>query len=364
MKRGKKIASITLVVFMIITVFIFLLLFREIFGTPEPFTISEGILKEISFQKSAPQHYYIDFSKMKYLDVNSHSMVSFDSEGIPKYYINSKGHYLPVYICQYALGAFEHYLNTGDKKARAIFLQCASWLKDNLRQHNGFFYWEYNYENEFYESEYPGALDKVPWFSAMAQGEGVSVLIRAYLETGQDNYLLAAEKAVEPLFHDLLDGGVSVVKNDSYFFPQEIRTNPPSDVLNGAIFAYFGVYDYYRITHKPREKKFCDLFTKTVMSIINEYDAGYWSFYARNPKSLVPPSYHTLHIAQLKILYLITGEKKFLEYSKRFEQYQKSWFCRTKYVFANHWRQAKELSWGDIKKVPRFIKKMIFLGEN
>jgi hypothetical protein len=352
--------GIVLVVFMTITIFIFLLLFREIFSTPKPFTISEGALKELGSQKkSAPQHYYIDFSKMKYLDINQHSTVSFDREGIPKYYISSKEHYHPVYICQYALGAFEHYLKTGDKKARAIFLQCASWLKDNLRQHKGFFYWEYNYEMK----EYSGALDKIPWFSAMAQGEGVSVLVRAFLETKQKDYLLAAEKAIEPIFHDLRDGGVSVIKNDDYFFPQEFPTNPPCYVLNGAIFAYFGVYDYYRITHKPREKKFCDLFTKTLMSIINEYDTGYWSLTVLNPKSLATKYvYHPLHIALLKILHLITGEKKFLEYSKRFEQYQKSWVCRTKYVFANHWRQAKEFHWGAIKKIPRFIKN-IFLGK-
>jgi heparosan-N-sulfate-glucuronate 5-epimerase len=350
--------SIALVVFMAIAVFIFLLLFREIFSTPEPFTISEGILKELSFQKPYLLHYYIDFSKKKYLDIGSHSMVAFDSEGIPKYYVKSKGYYHPVYICQYALGAYEYYLKTGDKKARAIFLKCASWLKDNLRQHSEFFYWEYNCENE-----YPDTLDKIPWFSAMAQGEGVSVLIRAFLETKEENYLLAAKKAIEPLFHDLLDGGVSVIKNDSYIFPQEIRTKPPYDILNGAIFAYFGVYDYYRITNEPREKKFCDLFTKTVMSIINEYDAGYWSFYCRYPtKSLATPRYNTLHVAQLKISHLITGEKKFLEYSKRFEQYQKSWVCRAKYVCANHWGQVKGLSWGDIKKAPHFIK-MTFSGE-
>jgi hypothetical protein len=196
---------------MIITVFILLLLLREIFSSPEPFTISEGILKDLSFQKSDPQHYYIDFSKA-YLGAGAgsySSMVSFDNEGIPKRHIYSKEYYHPVSICLYALGAFEHYLKTGDKKARAAFLQCASWLKDNLKQHDGFFYWEYNYE-----PEYPGALDKIPWFSAMAQGEGVSVLIRAYLETKQDNYLLAAEKAIESLFHDFPDGGISVIKNE------------------------------------------------------------------------------------------------------------------------------------------------------
>jgi hypothetical protein len=229
-------------------------------------------------------------------------------------------------------------------------------LRDNLAKRNGFFYWEYTFE-----IEYPGGLHKNPWFSAMAQGQGVSVLLRAFCETRQQEYLSAAQKAIEPIFHDLSEGGISVVKQDDYIFPQEYPTSPASDILNGAIVAYIGVYEYYRVTEELRVKQFCDKIIKTFLSVIDEYDIGYWSLYSRWPKKyLAPPRYNSLHIAQLRALYLITGEEKFLEYSRKFESHQSNWTNRARYVFLTHWRQIKEFRLKDIRKIPAFTKKILF----
>ncbi|MDD5063955.1 MAG: D-glucuronyl C5-epimerase family protein [Phycisphaerae bacterium] len=337
----------------ILATFVFLILFTALvlcieikrIPIPKPWALNE----EFHLQNSSLGRYFIDLSERKYLI----GTIPLDRNGVPLH----RGCYHPVYISQYALGAFDYYLNTGNKEAKQAFLTCAAWLRDNLVKRNGFFYWEYTFE-----IDYPGGLYKNPWYSAMAQGEGVSVLLRAFCETRQREYLSAAKKAIEPIFHDLSEGGISVVKQDGYVFPQEYPTTPiSSDILNGAIFAYIGVYEYHKVTKEPKTKQFCDRIAKTFLSVVDEYDAGYWSLYSRWPrKHLASPSYNSLHIAQLRALYLITGEEKFLEYSKKFESYQSNWTDKAKYVFLTNWRQTKEFGLKDVRKIPTFLKKILF----
>jgi len=332
--------------FLSIIAFVFLALYKEITYQPYPTEISQGI----NLEDANLGQYYIDFTEAKYLGKKVYS----DQNGVPLYQINEKNHYHPVYISQYALGAYEYYLKTGDKIAKDNFLSCADWLRDNLKKYGDFFYWEYTFEN----TSFPGGLNKVPWFSAMAQGEGSSVLLRAFCETNNEEYLKSARKAIEPIFHDLSEGGISVVKKDKFIFPQEYPTNPPSDILNGAISSYFGVYDYYRVTRDPEIKRFCEIIASSFLGVIDQYDGGYWSFYCRWPKYLATQHYNNVHVTQLRLLYLITGEEKFLKYSQKFKAYQSSWINRSRYVFANHFRQAKEFSWSDIKKIPQFSERI------
>jgi len=348
-KRRRALKRIILASFLFVILITSLTLYKEIKYIPSPIELNQ----EIHLQKPFLDHYYIDLSKRKYLGREIH----LDTDGVPLYQINGNGYYHPVYISQYALGAFEYYLNTGNKEAKKAFLTCAAWLRDNLRRHNDFFYWEYGFQIEF-----PGGLYKIPWFSAMAQGQGASVLLRAFCETRQEEYLSAAEKAIEPIFHTLSDGGISVVECNDYIFPQEYPTNPPSDILNGAITAYIGVYEYYKVTGDLRVKQFCDKIIRTFLAVIDQYDTGHWSLYSRRPKYLATRYYNSVHVAQLKALYLITEEEKFLKYSRKFESYQNNWVNRTRYIFATHRRQIKEFRFNDLRKIPVFIKRVLFEG--
>ena len=133
----KKIKQLSFLVLPFIIIFCFC---KEIsYNPPEPYTIAPGFIKEVNSQKSPLGHYYIDFSQRKYLSKRVNKEATFDRQGVPLF----RKYYHPVYICQYTLGAFEYYLNTADKNALEDFLACATWLKNNLKEHNGFFYWEY-----------------------------------------------------------------------------------------------------------------------------------------------------------------------------------------------------------------------------
>ncbi len=50
-----------------------------------------------------------------------------------------------------------------------------------------------------------------PWISAMAQGEGASLLVRVFQETGDERYAEAAQSALLPLDVDAVDGGARAV---------------------------------------------------------------------------------------------------------------------------------------------------------
>lgn len=340
--------DIALIAFVSMFCFISFILYKEISYIPPPYEVNQ----KINLYAPVLGYYYIDFS-FKYL-VESKGYI-FDRNGIPLYQEDGKYYYFPVLISQLALGAYDYYLNTKDINAKNIFLKCADWLYNTLRKHGNFFYWE----NES-GLDYPGALHKSQWFSAMAQGEGASVLLRAFSETKKEEYLQAAKKAITPIFYELSEGGISIVKGNNYIFPQEFPTNPPSDVLNGAIFAYFGVYDYYRVTGDPDVRQFHEIIVGTLLSVVDQYDTGYWSLYSRWPRWVNgSPHYNSEHATQLWVLYLITGNKKFLKYSDKFEGYRTNWMSRTRYVFANHLRQIKYFSVGDIKKIPEFLKRVI-----
>lgn len=336
----------TLTVFVFTICFISLVFYKEVQYVPKKVEVP----KKDHLFGSFLGHYYFDHTGRYLLEGSN-----FDKNDILLNEMNGEYYYNSVTISQFALGAYDYYLDTKDTKAKKAFLKHADWLKDNLKKHGIFFYWEYNHEIDF-----PGDTGGFPWFSGMAQGKGASVLLRAYIETKDEKYLQAAEKAVKPIFYDMSEGGVSVVKGKDFIFPQEYCANPPAYILNGSIASYFGIYDYYRVTGDPEVKNICDIIVNTFSSVIEQFDTGYWSLYCLQPRYWAKFHYNYVHIKQLKILYLITGDSKFLLYSKKFDDYQYNWTGRALRVFANHIREIKEFRFGDIKKIPAYIKRKLF----
>ena len=81
-----------------------------------------------------------------------------------------------------------------------------------------------------------------PWLSAMAQGQCSSLLVRLSLETGCRGASGVREAGPRPLHLPSARGGVAATLAGGPFL-EEYPTNPPSFVLNGAIFAAWGVRD-------------------------------------------------------------------------------------------------------------------------
>ena len=245
----------------------------------------------------------------------------FDPAGIPLLdYLGAIGkQYNPIAISQYALGHFNAYFNSGDTARRRKFLLVADWLVNNLEQNQrGLFVWMHHFD-----FEYRTTL-RAPWYSGLAQGQGLSVLVRAWRETQDARYLEAAHQAFAPMLVDVSMGGVHFTDSGGNRWIEEYIVDPPTHILNGFIWALWGVYDFWLATGDAEAGKLFRDCTGTLLNKLATYDTGYWSLYEQSGtrfKMLASPFYHRLHIAQLRIMHLLTGEALFQQTADRWEAY-------------------------------------------
>lgn len=239
--------------------------------------------------------------------------ISLESDDLPISTTEKKEKiYFPVAIFQYGLGLYDLYLKTNAEKYLKKFLICANWALDNIdekgRWNNFFFY-----------------TPRTP-YGAMAQGEGVSVLLRAYKETGDDKYLNTAKKAIDFMILPLEEGGTTKYENDSAYLMEYTFKGM---VLNGAIFAWWGLYDFVTTIKDKGEYK--DILNKTLDSLVKilpQFKCRYWSMYSLDGL-IASPFYHNLHVAQMEAMYELTHITIFNEYASRWRKQQLNPFCKT-----------------------------------
>lgn len=248
----------------------------------------------------------------------------YDNRGIPL--LNYQGavglQYNPIAISQYGLGNYNLFLRTGSKERYQKFLKIAHWLVENLEvNENGVYVW-----NHHFDWEYRDKL-RAPWYSALAQGQGISLLVRAYQETKIRHYSDAAEKAFFSFLKEVDEGGVKYMDEDGYVWFEEAIVDPPTHILNGFIWASWGIYDYFLLTGDKSAKNLFNEAVETLRNKLVEFDIGFWSLYEQSGtrlKMIASPFYHSLHIVQLKIMYKLTGDPIFLHYAQKWTDYQKS----------------------------------------
>jgi heparosan-N-sulfate-glucuronate 5-epimerase len=255
---------------------------------------------------------------------------AFDSEGIPQ--LDYHGHiglqYNPIAIAQYGLGNYNLFRQTGDSARREKFFLVADWLSSHLEQNaHGLAVW-----NHHFDWEYRDTL-KSPWYSALAQGQGISVLVRAHRESGDVRYLNTAQRALASFYKPIAEGGVAFTDDHGDLWFEEYIVSPPMHILNGFIWASWGVYDYFLATKDIAAK---DLFSRAVQTLLHNldrYDLGFWSLYEQSGTRLPMVAsffYHRLHIVQLRVMHRLTGEPKFAEVADRWESYARSRGNRTR----------------------------------
>jgi hypothetical protein len=162
-----------------------------------------------------------------------------------------------------------------------------------------------------------------PWLSAMAQGQGASLLVRLAHETGQERHAAAALRALEPLRVPTRDGGVSALL-DGRPFPEEYPTDPASHVLNGAIFALWGCHDVGAGLGDADAARMFEEGLETIAATVGHWDTGSWSRYDLYPHPVVnvaTPAYHRLHISLLGSLAAARPRPELLAAIERFERY-------------------------------------------
>jgi heparosan-N-sulfate-glucuronate 5-epimerase len=149
----------------------------------------------------------------------------------------------------------------------------------------------------------------VPWPSCLAQGEGLSVLVRAFAATGDRRFLDQAHAAVDLLEVPVEQGGVASTLPDGSFFLEEYPGGRHRHVLNGALFAAVGLDDLMRMSDQTelRARILRDRLLAALERNIGLWSTGDWSVYsieraaagARNACTL---HYQLVHVALLRSL--------------------------------------------------------------
>lgn len=246
----------------------------------------------------------------------------FDSEGIPllDYHGTIGRQHNPIAIAQYALGHFNLYCRNHDARHRQIFLSISDWLAGHLEMNaHGLSVWNHHFDWEYWK------VLKAPWYSGLAQGQCISVLLRAYLLTRKQSYFDSAQRAFEVFRHDLSSGGVRYVDPAGLWWVEEYVTEPPTHILNGFIWALWGIYEYGLVSNDAYAAELFSRGVATLEGRLSDYDIGYWSLYDLAPnrlKTIASSFYHHLHITQLKVMYNITKADLFRKTADRWEAYR------------------------------------------
>lgn len=235
--------------------------------------------------------------------------------------------YNPCAVSQLALGHFQKW-KSGDSASRDSFLKLASWLRDSHKDGR----WEYLFDLDAYEV-------KAPWTSALAQAQAVSVLVRAEREQHGEGFIEAAQAGMKHTLLPVQEGGLLWRSSDGVFL-EEVVADRITGILDGFIFAVFGLFDYWFQTGDEEVKAVLDETVETIKTTLPEYDMGFWSradLYWEKPKMIASPFYHGLHVAQLKVLSDLTGVALFEEYGMRWEGVAKSIWNRARAVLLKIW---------------------------
>lgn len=204
----------------------------------------------------------------------------------------------PVEIIQYGLGAYDLYLQSKEKAYLDKFTQCVEWTLLNQEESGAW--------NNFFFI-YPDNP-----YGAMVQGEGASLLLRAYAETGRQEYLTAAAQALDFMLKPVEEGGTTAYEEQEPILKE--YTHLPT-VLNGWIYAWWGLYDYVKTTND--QGKYRDAMEQSCNALIASlphFTRKFWSLYD-TAGHMASSHYQTIHIAQMQAMYQLTGKEEFAHYA-------------------------------------------------
>jgi hypothetical protein len=255
-----------------------------------------------------------------------------DSAGVYLYYpdASSPGLDHPVGQAQFGLGCLASYRTEADSARKAVFLARARTQADRLisQRTEARGAWWYGYPWAFTHTVHTGVSYEPPWYSGMAQGEALSLLVQL---AGVDEVPCADRAAYQAAASctfaslTLLDDGYPWVTNldaDSYWWIQEYPANPQgtgiSDyTFNGMVFSLFGIYDYAVATGSTDAAALYDAGVTTISKYFPLLrNPQWWSYYCRTHRILAP-TYHQHHIELFAQLGWQTGSPDLADHADR-----------------------------------------------
>jgi heparosan-N-sulfate-glucuronate 5-epimerase len=238
-----------------------------------------------------------------------------DRDGI----LRSEGLREPLSILQFGLEQHASWVRRGDEQARRRFLTQAEWAASA------------QFETSSLRGLYKFPSIWTPYGrvadvrSATAQGQAISLLLRAYEDTGREFYLERAVDAATPLTVDVREGGV-LWQNGDDFFLEGIVGTLPSHVLSEWICALWGLFELSRTSKGAHLQQLYSKSLATLEKYLPCYDSGSWSYEnllaaPTGFRRFAPLRLHMFHVAQLSVLLSMTQNEMFSVVAERWRGY-------------------------------------------
>ena len=201
-------------------------------------------------------HYPIDYTWLN----NERYFKEFDRRGLPVRIVFGKGNYVPSGISGNAFRHHSNYLKNNTEESKHTFLSHADWFL------------------QYSDGKFPNSISilglglKGPWYSCLSQGLGISVLLRAWKITGRNEYLRAAECALECLYPNRSNGFHTILNNGTTIL-EEYPCQNPTHVLNGFLSALIGVHEYSVFVGDSRAAEYANYLKDSVEANIQLWDS-------------------------------------------------------------------------------------------
>jgi hypothetical protein len=158
----------------------------------------------------------------------------------------------------------------------------------------------------------PPDVMQAPWYSAIAQGAALSLFTRLFKLTKDPAWSRAADRTFESFRtpRNETQPWTAFVDRGRLWF-EEYPSQEPEQVLNGHLFALFGVYDYARATKKRAAQDVFDGGATTVRDEVGRFRVPGGSSYYNLRDLGGTLKYHDIVVGQLQLLARMTGDRFF-----------------------------------------------------
>jgi hypothetical protein len=303
----------------------------SIFGLRNP-------IPEVLFMSENSLRYYYPYEE-RYSDISTTPWQKFNSDGVivalkerlkDHYKISSatlypphdKGdtYFHPVLIANCILGNYNLYLDSSDRKALEVFWNNIHWLANNGISYKDALVFPFPYGLKEFNPE-------PDWVSGMYQGQILSCFARAYDLSKEAKYLELCDRTWNSFELKLGEKYGFRVEDQYGLWFEEAPKLPANHILNGAIFALWGIFDYYKVSGKRELEETWEKGIQTIMNALDRYDLGFWSLYDLSG-TITSYYYQAVHVKQMNSLYGQTGEELFRKYAGKWADQLQSPSCR------------------------------------
>jgi heparosan-N-sulfate-glucuronate 5-epimerase len=257
-------------------------------------------LENYKYGQKSPT-YLLDYrSKLAYPLINSSGIIVLPYHPPLGMQVN------PEAAFQYALGLHDRFIETNHSRDLEQFYHYVNYFL-TTQNTNGLFEYQFNW-----------LQIRAPWSSALAQGHGASMMLRAFKLTNDERYLLSAKKALKSFSISTEKGGFLhyFSPGNCYYFEEYPKM--PTGVLNGFMSSLISIWE---LQYWTKENWIIDLWYMGVESLekmLPFYTNGWWSLYDLDKNSPIKNvntlRYHLLEIDYLQILSILTHSLKLTSY--------------------------------------------------